>query len=362
MTLSPSDNANLPVEKLAGRLKETVDRPMHLMLMCSGFRVTLLKNKLAGLLPQQLHLHDGPACPACLLPPAFIDKLTAYSRRNNVIVATFQDLLGIPGTETSLEKIRSAGADVRVVSSLWDVLLLAKKNRRKRIVFPAIGFESAASSTAAALLQAKVAGLFNFQVLTGHRRLVTCMKTALENKTFPLHGVVTSGRVAASMGVNYFREVSRKYQLPMVISGYQPEELLHALLALVKQIQNGTHETENLFPEAVSDNGNPKSHQLLEEVFSLQTAFCNGYGMVPEAGFAINRAYRMFDAEKVFFDETLPVPTVQNECPCAEIMKGTLLPEHCPHFKKTCNPVHALGSCMHSEEGPCRVAYLYGTF
>ncbi len=361
MSLTTSTNQTPSAEKLAEQITKAVDRPMHLLLMCSGFRVTLSKNKLTERLPSRLFLHDGPACPACLLPPEFIDKLAAYSRRNNVIIATYEDLLGIPGTRTTLDKIRTTGADVRVVSSLWDVLLLAKKNRRKRIVFPAPGFESAASSTAAAVLQAKVAGLFNFQVLSGHRRLIACTRAALQNTSTPVDGIIVSGRVAASMGKDYFHPISEKYHLPQVISGYQPEELLNAILALVTQIRNGTCHTENLFPEAVSDTGNPKSHQLIEEVFSPAPSFCNGYGRMHETGFSFNKAYRMFDAEKVFLDTDLPSPAGENTCPCGEIMRGKLLPYECPHFKKTCNPVNASGACMHSEEGPCRTAYLYGT-
>ena len=348
-------------ETLLKEIKDTIDRPVHLLAVCSGHRATAAKHHLEKLLPEEVHLHFGPGCPACLISPAFVDKLLAYSRRGNVVITPFNDLLGISGSRSSLEKARTAGADIRVTASIWDMLLLAKKNRRKRIVFPALGFESAASSTAAAILQAKVAGIFNFQVLTGHRRMTACLETALQHAPFPTDGVIASGRVAASMGWDYFRPLSKKFEIPLVVSGYEPENLLEAVLALLQQIKQNSRKTENLFPEAVSQAGNPKSHQLLEEVFKPAEAFCNGFGTVKGAAFRIKNEYRMFDAEKVFLDVALPEPAFAEGCLCAEMMRGEKLPAACPHFGKNCNPVNALGACMHSEEGPCRLAFLYGT-
>ena len=347
-------------ETLLAEIEKTVTGTIHLLAVCSGYRVTLLKHRLDKLLPRQVHLHFGPGCPACLVSPAFVDKLVAYSHRSNVIIATYNDLLGLPGTVASLDKARTGGADIRVVANLWDALLLAKKNRRKRIVFPALGFESAAASTAAAILQAKVAGIFNFQVLMGHRRMTACMETALQKANPPVDGLITSGRVAASMGYAYFRPFSEKYQIPQAISGYEPEDLLEAVLALIKQIGRQTVKTQNLFPEAVSKEGNPKSHQLLQEVFEPADAFCNGFGTVKKAAFQIKKEYRMFDAEKVFLDEELPEPAFAEGCLCGKIMRGVTVPAKCPHFGKSCNPVNALGACMHSEEGPCRITFLYG--
>ena len=347
-------------EALLEEIKDMADRPVHLLAVCSGHRATAAKHHLEKLLPEEVHLHFGPGCPACLISPAFVDKLLAYSQRGNVVIATFNDLLGIPGSRSTLEKARTAGADIRVVSNIWDMLLLAKKNRRKRIVFPALGFESAAASTAAAILQAKVAGIFNFQVLTDHRRMAVCLEMALQHASFPVNGVIASGRVAASMGWDYFRPLSNKFHIPLVVSGYEPENLLEAVRALLQQMKRNSRETENLFPEAVSREGNPKSHQLLEEVFEPAEAYCNGFGTVKRAAFRIKNEYRMFDAEKVFLDVTLPEPAFAEGCLCGEIMRGEKSPAACPHFGKSCNPVNALGACMHSEEGPCRLAFLYG--
>jgi hydrogenase expression/formation protein HypD len=166
--------------------------------------------------------------------------------------------------------------------------------------------------------------------------------------------------VAASMGSDYFNLLSKKYHIPQAISGYGPDNLLEAVLALSKQINLKTAKTENLFPQAVSEQGNPKSHQLLEEVFEKADRFCNGYGEVKDAGFNIKNEYRMFDAEKVFLDVEIPQPKAAEGCLCGAIMHGGKTPADCPWFGKSCNPVNALGACMHSEEGPCRTAYLYG--
>jgi hydrogenase expression/formation protein HypD len=361
MSDKESMNQNVKMEKPVTWKKQGHPSRAHLLAVCSGYHAAIRKNKSVAFFPQQVEISYGPGCPACLVSPSFIDKLLAYSRRANVIIATYNDLLGIPGSQSTLEKARTAGADIRVVTNIWDVLVLAKKNRRKRIVFPALGFESAASSTAAAILQAKVAGVFNFQVLSDHRRMPACIETVLQNGQIPVDGILASGRVAASMGAAYFRFLSEKYHLPVVISGYEPGNIKEAVSWLLHQIENHSFETGNLFPEAVSEEGNPKSHQLLEEVFTVSEAFCNGQGMVKDAGFAINNAYRMFDAEKVFVDTEIPEPAVADGCLCSEIMWGIKTPQECPYFAKQCNPVQALGACMHSEEGPCRVEFLFGS-
>ncbi len=346
--------------QLLAEIEEAVIMPVHIMAVCSGYKVTIKKYQLDKLLPKHVHIHYGPGCPACLASPSFIDKLVGYSKRSNVIIATYSDLVGIPGSKTTLEKARISGADIRVVANIWDVLLLAKKNRRKRIVFPAAGFESAASSTAAAILQAKVAGLFNFHVLNGHKHIVPGMEAVLQRNEVPVDGFIGSGRIAASMGADHFKMFSEKHRMPLVISGYEPENILKAILHLVRQINHKTVSLENLFPEAVSKEGNSKSHELLEEVFKAADSEWTGFGTVHEGGFKIKDTYRMFDAEKIFFDVETPEPALPEGCLCGEIMRGVKAPQECPHFAKACTPVDAVGVCMYSEEGPCRVDFLFG--
>ena len=347
-------------QALLAEIKKIAEIPVHLMTVCSGYKVTLQKHHLEQLLPASVHIHHGPGCSACLTSPSFVDKLLAYSKRDNVILATYADLLGIPGSASTLEKARTAGADIRIVANIWDVLLLAKKNRRKRIVFPALGFESAASSTAAAILQAKVAGIFNFQVLSEHKRMLAGMEAVSRQNVVPVDGFLSSGRVAASMGTDYFRAVSEKQHKPQVISGYEPEDVLESILHLVTQTNNNTALTENLFSSVVTSAGNLKSHELLTEVFESADAEWTGFGKIENSGFKIKDTYRMFDAEKVFFDVEIPEPHLPEGCLCGEIMSGTKLPQDCPFFGKECTPVSAKGACMYSEEGPCRVDFLFG--
>ncbi len=333
--------------------------PIHILAACSGYKVSVQKHHLQRLLPPLAHIHYGPGCSACLVLPTFVDKLLAYAKRSNVIVATYADLLGIPGSVSTLEKARTAGADIRVINSVWDALLLAKKNRRKRIVFPATGFESAASATAAGILQAKVAGIFNVQVLSGHKRILAGMEALLQRDNIAVDGIMSSGRVAASMGADYFRVVTEKYHKPQVISGYEPDEILGAILHLVQQRNGKSAVTENLFPAAVTSQGNLKSHELLEEVFEPVETEWAGFGKLEKSGLSIKEAYRMFDAEKVFFDVETSKPVLPEGCLCGEIMRGEKLPSDCPFFCKSCNPVNAVGACMYSQEGPCRVDFLY---
>ncbi len=353
---SPDEKRRL----LAAEIKETIVSPVHLMAVCSGSKVTIQKHHLERLLPKQIHIHFGPGCPACLASPAFIDKLLEYSKRSDVIIATYGDLLGIPGSKSTLEEARTNGAGIRVIHSIMDALTLSKKNRGKRIIFPAVGFESAASSTAAAILQAKVAGLFNFHVLCDHKRMLSGMEAVLQRNEVPLDGFIGSGRIAASMGMDYFKIFFEKHRKPLVISGYEPENVLKAILHLVRQINNKTASLENLFPEVVSDKGNSKSHQLLEEVFETGDATWTGFEKIKSSGFKIKNVYRMFDTEKVFFDVETPEPALPEGCLCGEIMRGIILPKDCPHFAKACNPINALSACMYSEEGPCRMDFLFG--
>ncbi len=360
--MSGNENYN-PDEKmrqLAAEIKESATSPVHIMAVCSGYKVTIQKHHLDRLLPAQIHIHHGAGCPACLSSPAFIDKLVEYSKRRNVIIATYSDLLGIPGSNSTLEKARTDGADISVIHSIMDALTLAKKNRRKRIVFPAVGFESAATSTAAGILQAKVAGIFNFHVLCDHKRMLPGMEAILQRNEVPVDGFISSGRVAAGMGADYFRKISGKYHKPQAISGYEPEDVLEAILHLLKQINNKTAMAENLFPSVVTGEGNPRSHQLLDEVFETDDAEWTGFGKIKGGGFKIKRAYRVHNAEEIFFDAKTPEPILPEGCLCGEIMRGVKVPADCRFFTKNCTPINAIGTCMYSEEGPCRVNFLFG--
>lgn len=348
------------IRQLTAEIMKAVTSPVHIMVACSGYQVTIQKHHLGRLLPEQIQLHYGSGCPACLASPTFIDKLLEYGKRDNVIIATYADLLGIPGSSSTLEKARTGGVNIRVIHSIMDALTLAKKNRRKRIVFPAVGFESAASSTAAAILQAKVAGIFNFHVLNDHKRMLSGMEAILKRKEVAVDGFISSGRVAASMGANYFRMISEKYYKPQAISGYEPEEVLEAILHLVKQINDESAILENLFPPVVTEVGNPKSHQLLDEVFETDDTEWMGFGKIKTSGFKIKTAYRVYNAEEIFFDVKTPEPVLQEGCLCGEIMRGVTSPQDCPLFAKKCNPINATGACMYSEEGPCRVDFLFG--
>lgn len=347
-------------QQLLAEIEKAVTTPVHIMAVCSGYQATIKKHHLDKLLPKHVHIYYGPGCPACLTSPSFIDKLLAYGNRANVIIAVYTDLVGIQGSKSTLEKARTNGTDIRVIHSIMDALMLAKKNRRKRIIFPAVGFESAASSTAAAILQAKVAGIFNFHVLCDHKRMLRGMEAVLQRNEIPVDGFISSGRVAASMGMDYFGIISKKHHKPQAISSYEPEDVLEAVLHLVKQTNNKTALPENLFPSAVTAEGNLQSHQLLEEVFETDDAEWTGFGKIKGSGFKIKRAYRMHNAEEIFFDVKTPEPVLPEGCLCGEIMRGVKMPADCPHFAKNCTPINAVGACMYSEEGPCRIAFLHG--
>ncbi len=346
------------VTNLVNEIKAISTKPVKLMEVCGGHTMAIQKNGIPNLLPETIELISGPGCPVCVTSRSFIDKTIAYSHQDDVIIATYGDLIRVPGSTSTLEKERANGANIQIVYSIMDALMIAKKNRRKKIVFPGIGFETTAPATAAGILQAKVAGLYNFLVYSAHKVMPPAMD-AIIDEGVKINGYIGPGHVSTVTGKGIFEKIPEKYGLGVVISGFEPVDLLESILMLVRQIENNKPSVEIQYTRVVKPEGNVKAQQMMEEVFEPGDDWWRGLGVLKNSGLKIKDEYNFHNAELVL--EGVKVePLIEPEgCICGEVLKGIKKPKDCNLFGNICNPLNPVGSCMVSSEGACQAYYLY---
>ena len=342
------------------------DRHYRLMEFCGGHTHTIHRYGLPSLLPRNVELIHGPGCPVCVLPMARIDKAIALAFNPNVILCSYGDMLRVPGSnQRSLLQTKAQGADVRMVYSVDDALQIAALNPLKEVVFFAIGFETTTPPTAYAILQAEKLQLLNFSVFCNHVLTPAAMDSLLQAQnqdghTLHLDGFVGPAHVSIVIGSQAYEAVSQKYQKPIVIAGFEPLDVLHAILMLIKQINENRSMVEVQYTRAVTHEGNLRSQAMMAEVLELRSSFeWRGLGQIPESALQIKSGYQVFDAEKRF---TLPdtVSVEHKQCDCGSILRGVKKPMDCKLFAKVCTPENPLGSCMVSSEGACAAVYAYG--
>jgi len=329
-----------------------------IMEVCGGQTHTIYKYRLRELLPEGLRLISGPGCPVCVTPISYIDKAVSLVLDHECVIYTFGDLMRVPGTQISLERAAAEGGDIRAVYSPLDAVKAAQAEPHKQIVFLGIGFETTMPASALPIVQAAEEGLANFSILLSGKRVPPVLEAVLSSPRVEVDGFITPGHVTAIIGAAPYAPLCSTYHVPMAVGGFEPLDLLAAILELVKQFAAGTHENINAYRRAVPDAGNPKAQTLIEKVFTVVDDELRGLGILPEAGFAIRDEFSEFDADKKF-----EIKTESREpagCRCGEILCGILEPEACPLFRKACTPDSPVGSCMVSAEGACNAAYLYG--
>lgn len=329
------------------------------MEFCGGHTHAIHRYGIPSLLPKNIEMIHGPGCPVCVLPIARVDQAIALAEMPNIILCSYGDMLRVPGDQqNSLLKIKAKGADVRMIYSAQDALTIAKQNPTKEVVFFAIGFETTTPPTAHAIQQAKLLGIKNFSVYCNHVLTPVAMGSLLQAEIV-LDGLVGPAHVSIIIGSKSYEAISQKYQKPIVISGFEPIDVLHSILMLIRQINEGRCEIENQYTRAVSPEGNYKSQQLMAEVLELREKFeWRGLGWIPQSALKIKAEYQEFDAEQRF---TLPVSKGQEHkaCECGAILRGIKKPIDCKLFAKICTPENPLGSCMVSSEGACAAVYAY---
>lgn len=343
---------------LLKNIESKLTKPCVLMEVCGGQTHSIVKYGLDELLPDDITLIHGPGCPVCVTPESVLDKAIAISQLPQVILCSFGDMLRVPGTSGSLMDARQYGADVRIVYSPMDAVLLAQQNPDREVVFLAIGFETTAPLNAMAIEQAATQKLTNFSVLVSQVTVPPAIDLILSNPDNRVHGFLAAGHVCTVMGTGQYPLLAKKYRVPMAITGFEPVDILLGVDAVVAMLEEGKYGVENCYARCVRDSGNKVARACLERVFTLDDKEWRGIGVIPDSGLVLREAYAEFDAERRFpIKQTQQI--ISSDCISGEVLQGLKKPQQCPQFGERCTPEHPLGATMVSEEGACAAYYRY---
>lgn len=344
---------------LADAIERAVTRPWVIMEVCGGQTHTIVKYGIDEILPASVELVHGPGCPVCVTALEMIDRAHAIASRPDVIFCSFGDMLRVPGSHGDLLQVKSRGGDVRVVYSPLDAVNLAAANPQKKVVFFAIGFETTAPPNAMAVYMAHKRGLKNFSVLVSHVLVPPSITAILQAPGNRVQAFLGPGHVCAVMGYTEYEPISRRYRVPIVITGFEPVDMLEGVLMTLRQLEAGESKVENQYSRAVRREGNPASIKLIEDVFEICDRKWRGVGTIPKSGFKLRYEYRDHDAERLF--EVGDIETDEStQCISGQVLKGLKKPHDCPAFGRTCTPQTPLGATMVSSEGACAAYYAYG--
>ena len=342
---------------LVARITRAATGPMRFMEVCGTHTVSIFRSGIRSLLPETSSLLSGPGCPVCVTAQGEIDAFIDLARQPDTIVATFGDLIRVPGSGSSLQREKADGADVRIVYSTVDAVNLARDNPDKRVVFLGVGFETPAPTVAAAILAAAQQQLDNFSVVSAHKTVPKALE-ALTAGELNLDGFLLPGQVSVIIGLDAYRPFFDAHRVPCVVAGFEPSDLLQSISMLVDQVASGRPALENGYPRAVSNDGNAKARTVMETVFEVADADWRGIGTIAASGLAIRDEFAAYDAVKIFEICPQPVPEPKG-CACGEILTGVKIPPQCPLYKTVCNPMAPVGPCMVSSEGTCAAYYRY---
>jgi hydrogenase expression/formation protein HypD len=346
---------------LADRIRQTATRRWTLMEVCGGQTHTIVKQGLDELLGDAVEMIHGPGCPVCVTPLEQIDKALALASRPDVIFTSFGDMLRVPGSECDLQAIRARGGTVRVVYSPLDALHLAQQHPDRQVVFFAVGFETTAPANAMAVWRAHQLGLTNFSVLVSHVTVPPAMTAILADPDNRVQGFLAAGHVCTVMGWSEYEPIAAGFKVPIVVTGFEPVDILEGIAMAVQQLEDGRHEVENQYVRAVTREGTVPARTLVERVFELVDRKWRGIGAIPRSGLALRPAFAAFDAEQRFDLGEIAV-NEPAECRAGAVLRGQLKPHQCAAFGTRCTPEHPLGAPMVSSEGACAAYYNYGRF
>ena len=345
-------------QKLVENIRATSRKPTSLMEVCGTHTMSIARNGIRQLLPENITLVSGPGCPVCVTSQREIDQFIKLAGLKNVIITTFGDLMRVPGSHSSLQKERANGADIRVVYSTLDCLTIAEKNPRKDVVFLGVGFETTAPTIAAAIQAAAQNKVKNFSVISAHKLVPPAMTALMESQEVKLDGFICPGHVSVIIGAQAYEPIARSYHIPCVIAGFEPVDILQSLYMLVAQIENDDAQVEIAYKRSVNYEGNVKAREVLDRIFEPCDVEWRGIGMILQSGLKIRARFREFDAENRF-DLTVENVAEPANCACGEILTGTKQPFDCQLFGTTCTPEDPIGPCMVSSEGTCAAYFKY---
>ncbi|MEZ5306942.1 MAG: hydrogenase formation protein HypD [Pyrinomonadaceae bacterium] len=348
-------------KKLIEEICTTVTKPWAIMEVCGGQTHSIIRNGIDQLLPDKIELIHGPGCPVCVTPLETIDRALAIATLPEVIFCSFGDMLRVPGSEKDLFRIKSEGGDVRTVYSPLDAVKLAEANPGREVVFFGVGFETTAPANAMAVFQAKTLGLKNFSLLVSHVLVPPAISAIMESPSTRVQAFLAAGHVCSVMGFSEYPSLSEKYGVPIVVTGFEPIDILEGIRRVVRQLEEGKAETENAYERVVTLEGNLPARKMLKEVFEVRDRSWRGIGMIPSSGWGLSEDFAEYDAERKF--DMLSVTTFESPlCKAGDVLQGTIKPFECPAFGSECTPRKPLGATMVSSEGACAAYYNYGRF
>ena len=346
------------VRKLSEQIGRVTTREWTLMEICGGQTHSIMRYNLREYLPDKIRLVHGPGCPVCVTPLELIDKAISLASRDDVIFASYGDMMRVPGSAKDLLSVKAGGGDVRMVYSPLDAVKIAEENPDKKVVFFAIGFETTAPGNALSVKEAKRRGLTNYFILSSHVLVPPAMEAILSSDKNQIQGFLAAGHVCTVMGYDEYIPIAEKYGIPIVVTGFEPVDLLQGIYRVVEMLEKGKNQVYNAYGRVVTREGNVKAKELLAEVFAVTDRKWRGIGTIPGSGYALADDYAGFDAEKVFDTGSI---TVQESplCIAGEVLQGLKKPSDCPAFGKECKPEHPLGAPMVSAEGACSAYFRF---
>ena len=345
-------------KQLADAIGRSVTRPWTLMEVCGGQTHAIVKFGIDELLPRQIRLVHGPGCPVCVTPLELIDKAIQIAARPEVVFCSFGDMLRVPGSGRDLLSVKAGGGDVRIVYSPLDAVQIAREHPNREVVFFAVGFETTAPANAMAVFQAEREGLRNFSLLVSHVLVPPAMEAILSSPVHCVNGFLAAGHVCAIMGTGEYFPIAQKYRVPIVVTGFEPLDILQGVLMCVEQLEQGRAEVENQYARAVRAKGNEPAQAIVRQVFRVIPRKWRGVGEIPQSGFGLSEKYSAFDAEQRFGVADYRAEE-SSECISGMILQGVKRPHECPAFGARCTPEHPLGATMVSNEGACAAYYRY---
>jgi hydrogenase expression/formation protein HypD len=344
------------VAQYMDEIARTATRPWTIMEVCGGQTHSLVKNGLLQMLPDNVRMVHGPGCPVCVTPLYQIDKAVHLAENHGVILCSYGDMLRVPGSKHSLLESKAAGADVRILYSPLEAVKIAQENPTKEVVFFAVGFETTAPANALSVLHAQRAGVKNYSILTSHVLVPPAIEAVMNDDDSFIQGFLAAGHVCAIMGVSEYYPLSEKYKIPLVVTGFEPVDLVQGILMVVRQLEKGEHKLENQYSRIVHPEGNHEARKILEQVFEISDREWRGIGNIPMSGYELRSEFSAYDAN-IKFDVNIEKVSESPDCIAGLVLKGIKKPHECPQFGKKCTPQSPLGAPMVSSEGACAAYY-----
>jgi hydrogenase expression/formation protein HypD len=346
------------VDYFLKEIKRTVTKPWVIMEVCGGQTHSLVKNGLLNLLPEQVRMVHGPGCPVCVTPLNLIDKAVYLAEEKKVILCSFGDMIRVPGSKKSLLDAKANGADIRILYSPLEAVKIAAENPDKEVVFFAVGFETTAPANALSVIHAKRQGLKNYSILTSHVLVPPAMEAIINDDDNIVQGFLAAGHVCTIMGLSEYYPIVEKHKIPMVVTGFEPVDLLQGIAMLVAQLEKGEYKLENQYSRVVEEGGNPAAQKMIDDVFESSDREWRGIGTIPGSGFELREDFSAYDANKKF-RVNIAKAEENKDCIAGHVLRGLKKPHECSEFGKRCTPANPLGAPMVSSEGACAAYYHY---